>query len=520
MNRLLRATSKTLSTSAANGRRPFSLSKRPSSVTSFQFSAVSQRSRQRLIKYSYQQGSCRSLSSSSSEIDKAALQELLQSGGLEKLNLSAAARKELQEQLQALHHRQQQSTSSAAATTTASATAVPEPAYEDLKAVAFTTAVPFVGFGFMDNAILIVAGDAIDTSLGVVLGISTMCAAAIGNIVSDVAGILLGTAIEDFCAKYLNLPTPNLTNEQRQLRSVRFANQFGCAVGIVIGCIIGMFPLFFLDSKKIQARKRERYLDSIFRDVITEAGSLIGAQRTCLFLIVDKSDNSDSDASQASEMATLTRKKTKKLHHPVPTSEGKYLYAKYDPLVQRGALQSERYIPLGRGIVSRAALTGEAWNIYDVRTEPDYTPELGGHDSNEGIAPEEHVRNMVCVPVLDAQGRAIAVIQAINKVGEGSSSEEQGEGDNFENVDSKAASLDALMTPQGGFTTNDVKTLKALASHISVAIQRMDDESGEESDDMGLKETITMLKEYRLHGIAGDLGLSTDEGSLKLFPEA
>lgn len=47
----------------------------------------------------------------------------------------------------------------------------------------------------------------IDTSLGVTLGISTMCAAAIGNIVSDVAGVLLGTMVEDFCSRYLNLPT-------------------------------------------------------------------------------------------------------------------------------------------------------------------------------------------------------------------------------------------------------------------------------------------------------------------------
>ena len=38
------------------------------------------------------------------------------------------------------------------------------------------------------------------SSLGVTLGISTLCAAAIGNIISDLAGIGLGTAIEDFCA--------------------------------------------------------------------------------------------------------------------------------------------------------------------------------------------------------------------------------------------------------------------------------------------------------------------------------
>ena len=84
---------------------------------------------------------------------------------------------------------------------------VPEPSMASLRLVAINTSIPFVGFGIMDNAIMILAGDMIDTSLGVAFGISTMCAAAIGNIVSDVAGVMLGTVVEDFCARYLDLPT-------------------------------------------------------------------------------------------------------------------------------------------------------------------------------------------------------------------------------------------------------------------------------------------------------------------------
>jgi hypothetical protein len=154
--------------------------------------------------------------------------------------------------------------------------AVVEPTYEQLKLVALAQAIPFVGFGIMDNSILIIAGDAIDTSLGVMLGISTMCAAAIGNIISDVAGIMLGTVVEDFVARWANFPSPNLTNAQRNLRSVRFANQFGCGTGIVIGCIIGMFPLLYIDSHKIERMKREKHIENIFRDVVTEAKTLIG----------------------------------------------------------------------------------------------------------------------------------------------------------------------------------------------------------------------------------------------------
>ena len=145
---------------------------------------------------------------------------------------------------------------------------VPEPSKRDIRLTALNQAIPFVGFGIMDNAILIVAGDAIDTSLGVTLGISTMCAAAIGNIISDVAGIMLGTIIEDFTSR-LGLPVPNVSAAQRQLRSVRFAGQFGTTVGIVIGCIIGMFPLLLIDSNRVQ-RMKEVCRWSIFMELFVE----------------------------------------------------------------------------------------------------------------------------------------------------------------------------------------------------------------------------------------------------------
>lgn len=67
--------------------------------------------------------------------------------------------------------------------------AVIEPTHHQLYAVALHQAIPFVGFGIMDNAILILAGEAIDVYLGAALGLSTMCAAAIGNIISNWVGV-------------------------------------------------------------------------------------------------------------------------------------------------------------------------------------------------------------------------------------------------------------------------------------------------------------------------------------------
>ncbi|MFB1004520.1 MAG: hypothetical protein QMC70_10350, partial [Bacteroidia bacterium] len=53
--------------------------------------------------------------------------------------------------------------------------------------VAAVQSVPLIGFGFLDNCIMIVAGDAIDNGVGRALRISTMAAAGLGNLISDVA---------------------------------------------------------------------------------------------------------------------------------------------------------------------------------------------------------------------------------------------------------------------------------------------------------------------------------------------
>lgn len=84
---------------------------------------------------------------------------------------------------------------------------------QDLKYIALQHGLPFIGFGFVDNAIMIMAGDYIDIKLGVSLGISSMAAAGIGNTISDIAGLGLGNVVEDMCAR-LGLPTPALTQEQ------------------------------------------------------------------------------------------------------------------------------------------------------------------------------------------------------------------------------------------------------------------------------------------------------------------
>jgi len=126
---------------------------------------------------------------------------------------------------------------SASASAKASATAA------QLRAVALSQAVPFVGFGLCDNAVMIMAGESIETALGVGLGLSTMAAAGFGNTVSDVVGIGLSSKIETF-AERLGFQAPqNLTQAQRMTAAVRWAKVAGATGGVTVGCLLGMFPL-------------------------------------------------------------------------------------------------------------------------------------------------------------------------------------------------------------------------------------------------------------------------------------
>ncbi|XP_059205860.1 transmembrane protein 65 [Centropristis striata] len=132
------------------------------------------------------------------------------------------------------------------------------PSAAQIRYVLFHNAIPFVGFGFLDNAIMIAAGTQIELSIGVTLGISTMAAAALGNLVSDLAGLGLAGYVEALASK-LGMQSPDLTPKQADMWQTRLSCHMGKGIGITIGCILGMFPLLFLsddddkEEKKAQA---------------------------------------------------------------------------------------------------------------------------------------------------------------------------------------------------------------------------------------------------------------------------
>jgi len=121
------------------------------------------------------------------------------------------------------------------------------PNWSDLNQLAIHQSLPFIGFGFLDNFIMIVAGEYIDASIGASLAISTMAAAALGNTLSDVFGVGSAWYVEA-SARRLGMNPPNLTEEQLDSKSARIAGNGGRALGVAIGCVLGMFPLLFYNA--------------------------------------------------------------------------------------------------------------------------------------------------------------------------------------------------------------------------------------------------------------------------------
>ncbi|XP_004077803.1 transmembrane protein 65 [Oryzias latipes] len=135
---------------------------------------------------------------------------------------------------------------------------VAPPTAAQLRYVLLHNALPFVGFGFLDNCIMIVAGTQIELSIGVILGISTMAAAALGNLVSDLAGLGLAGYVEALASR-LGMQIPDLSPKQADMWQTRVSCHSGKAIGVGIGCILGMFPLLFFkddDNKKEKAKEQ------------------------------------------------------------------------------------------------------------------------------------------------------------------------------------------------------------------------------------------------------------------------
>ncbi|XP_050441144.1 transmembrane protein 65 isoform X2 [Adelges cooleyi] len=124
------------------------------------------------------------------------------------------------------------------------AEAIPRPTRMQLFRVGLHNAIPFIMFGFLDNSVMLICGESIERTVGALITISTMAAAAIGNTFSDILGIGSSYYVEQLVTK-LGLKPPSLTPIQLDMSCSRHAANLGRTLGVTLGCILGMFPLLF-----------------------------------------------------------------------------------------------------------------------------------------------------------------------------------------------------------------------------------------------------------------------------------
>lgn len=138
---------------------------------------------------------------------------------------------------------------------------VANPSWAELKNHFATSALPMVGFGFMDNFIMIQAGGYIDSTLGVKFGLATLTAAAMGQVVSDVSGVLFGSTVDNAITRAGLLKPSQMTYAQRRLPLTQRVSLAGAVVGVITGCGLGATSLFFVpDHKQSEA---EQHLDKL-----------------------------------------------------------------------------------------------------------------------------------------------------------------------------------------------------------------------------------------------------------------
>lgn len=132
---------------------------------------------------------------------------------------------------------------------------------------------------------MIQAGQYIDSTLGVKFGLATMTAAAAGQVVSDVSGVLFGGTLETFINRWMpNKVAASLSMAQRQSTWGRYASLAGAVIGVSCGCGLGALTLFFVD---LDARDRIQRAEQ-FKEVLSDMtrASKSGVSFPCREVIV------------------------------------------------------------------------------------------------------------------------------------------------------------------------------------------------------------------------------------------
>ncbi|CAI5444840.1 unnamed protein product [Caenorhabditis angaria] len=116
--------------------------------------------------------------------------------------------------------------------------------HEDVKRLWYLNFIPMFVFGILDEACLIIGGDAINHFFSVYNGMSMLASTAVANIM---ANLILQIPAEN-CSRYLNFMKPTLSSDQMNTVDYQKITFTAKIVGLWLGLLIGLIPLVFVDD--------------------------------------------------------------------------------------------------------------------------------------------------------------------------------------------------------------------------------------------------------------------------------
>lgn len=322
----------------------------------------------------------------------------------------------------------------------------PSPTSQQLRRHFLNAAIPMVGFGMMDNFIMIQAGDLIDSTLGVRFGLATLAAAACGQVCSDFSGVCFGGVIDALAAK-LGLPPSGLTDKQLPLRKVKNVGVAGAAIGVVIGCCIGMSSLFFMDLEKAERMKKQAELATLFETIMEHGHRIMKVQHCTLWLVEDGSDGKkrvstrgrggggsnadalrqafvlwDTDGNgklEASEvqvgLSKIGRTRTiaqvrAMIGAQSPKVSGELDFDEFKALLTNTVLKEVEVLPL-----QPTGLKGQVYSSKQI-LNLDFTKGLFTQRTQFDAYTGYSTRSILISPIMDSEGKVVGMVEMVNKL--------------------------------------------------------------------------------------------------------
>jgi len=231
-----------------------------------------------------------------------------------------------------------------------------------------------MGFGWLDNSLMLLFGDQIEQTFCLKAGFSTMTAAALGNALSDVAGVFMSARVEGV-AQRLGFAAPSVGEGWRTSPQFVRWKATGAAVGVFVGCLLGMWPLAFYDKKKVEDARLAETRKELFAVTIRRLCEVVNAKNGCLMLVDQKSNTLYTQAEENSNLAEERTEITK------------------------------------AGIMGYVAATGKIVKLEDVKNSRFY--DASRHENYHGSG--HALKTVLCVPIKDAGGAVVGVIELANK---------------------------------------------------------------------------------------------------------